>query len=80
MRDERDALPWNSTKYKVQSTKYKGQLCDRVRVLAQHVTCLKLIFSMQGKLMIDLVLPNVWEIMRCPEYTLKCNKNFHLPA
>ena len=23
---------------------------------------------------------NVWEIMRCPEYVLKCNKSVHLPA
>ena len=23
---------------------------------------------------------NVWEIMRCPEYALKCNKSVHLPA
>ena len=23
---------------------------------------------------------NVWEIMRCPEYLLKCNKSVHLPA
>ena len=24
--------------------------------------------------------PNVWEIMQCPEYVLKCNKSVHLPA
>ena len=23
---------------------------------------------------------NVWEIMQCPEYVLKCNKSVHLPA
>ena len=23
---------------------------------------------------------NVWEIMQCPEYALKCNKSVHLPA
>ena len=23
---------------------------------------------------------NVWEIIRCPEYALKCNKSVHLPA
>ena len=23
---------------------------------------------------------NVWEIMRCPEYVLKCDKSVHLPA
>ena len=22
----------------------------------------------------------VWEIIRCPEYVLKCNKSVHLPA
>ena len=23
---------------------------------------------------------NVWEIMQCPEFALKCNKSVHLPA
>ena len=45
------------------------------------VMMMMMMMMMMPRLMVDGGHKrNVWEIMQCPEYTLKCNKNVHLPA